>query len=248
MNLAFPAFIAGFLMFLAPCTLPLVPGYLGFISGVSLEHLDVKKARHKIFINGLLYVFGFSAVFISLGTVFAASGALFGGYRIWLARVGGKFIVFFGLYTLGFSHLRAFQFLARERTLPVIKYFSPGNPVSSLVFGMTFALGWTPCVGPILGSILTLAATAGSIKGGAVLLALFSLGLAIPFLLIALFIGSAMRFVARYSSYLAFVSLVGGVFLVFLGLLIFTDNLAVWTGIAYRLFQFINYDALINYL
>src|SRR3989338_10106535 len=101
MNLAFPAFIAGFLMFLAPCTLPLVPGYLGFISGVSLEHLDVKKARHKIFINGLLYVFGFSAVFISLGTVFAASGAFFGVYRIWLPPGGGACFVFFVLLTLG---------------------------------------------------------------------------------------------------------------------------------------------------
>lgn len=248
-SLIIPAFIAGILTFLAPCTLPLVPGYLGFISGVSTQDIQdpskSKKARRKIFFNGILYVIGFSLVFIVLGSLFGLGGAALIKYRFWLSRIGGLFVIFFGLFMLGILQL---PFLNVEKNIGSIKMLKPGNPLSSLVFGATFALGWTPCVGPILGSILTLAATSATIGQGAFLLAVFSLGLAVPFLIIAASIGSASAYLAKLSQYLNVVSVIGGVFLVFLGVLLLTNNLGAWMAYFYRLFGFIRYDRLLNYL
>ncbi|MBI2459749.1 MAG: sulfite exporter TauE/SafE family protein [Parcubacteria group bacterium] len=248
-SLIIPAFIAGLLTFLAPCTLPLVPGYLGFISGVSLNDLKdpdkVKLARQKIFLNGLLYVMGFSLVFIILGSLFGLGGGALIKYRLWLSRLGGLFIIFFGLFMLGILKL---PFLNTEKHLSRIKFLKPGNPASSLLFGATFAFGWTPCVGPILGSILLLAAARATIGQGAFLLAVFSLGLATPFLLIAASIGSASAYLAKLNKYLNLVSIVGGVFLIFLGVLLLTNNLNIWTSYFYRAFSFINYNKLLDYL
>ncbi len=243
--LIIPAFIAGLLTFLAPCTLPLVPGYLGFISGVSLADLEnptlAKRARLRIFYNGLLYVIGFSLVFIVLGSLFGLGGAALVKYRIWLARIGGIFIIVFGLYMLKLIHL---PFLSSLQ----IRSIQPGKPLSSFLFGTTFAFGWTPCVGPILGSILLLASTSATVGQGAFLLFIFSLGLAIPFLLIALGIGSAAKYLGTIKKYLSVVALFGGVFLIFLGVLLVTNQFAAWLGYAYQLFDFIDYAKLLDYL
>jgi|SRR3989344_984482 len=139
-------------------------------------------------------------------------------------------------------------FLTIERHFVSVKTLKPGNPASSLIFGAAFSLGWTPCVGPILGSILTLAAAGGTVGQGAFLLSVFSLGLAIPFLAIALSIGSASTYLHKISKYLNIISIIGGMFLIFLGLLLLTNKLGVWSGYFFRLFDFINYDALLNYL
>lgn len=248
-SLIIPAFIAGILTFLAPCTLPLVPGYLGFISGVSASDLQdptkEKIARRKIFLNGVLYVIGFSLVFIILGSLFGLGGATLVKYRIWLSRIGGIFVIFFGLFMMGILKL---PFLNVEKHVGSVKALKPGNPISSLIFGATFAFGWTPCVGPILGSILTLAASLATIGQGAFLLAIFSLGLAVPFLIIAASISSASVYLAKVSKYLNAISFVGGIFLVFLGALLLTNSLASWISYFYQLFNFINYEGLLDYL
>ena len=246
-SLIVPAFIAGLLTFLAPCTLPLVPGYLSFISGVSLADLKdpdkVRQARLKIFYNGLLYVVGFSLVFILLGTLFGLGGAALIKHRLWLSRIGGAFVVFFGLYMLGLFRLPFF--LLVERHVISESWVRPGKPLSSLVFGTAFAFGWTPCVGPILGTILLLASTSATIGTGAFLLAIFSLGLAIPFLLIAAGVGSAGQWLAKVSRYL---NVIGGLFLIFLGMLLLTDKFSFWLSYAYQFFEFLDYDKLLDYL
>lgn len=248
--LAIPAFIAGILTFLAPCTLPLVPAYLGFISGASLEDLKdpekSKKARWKIFLNGLFFMIGFSAVFVIMGTLVGFVGARFlVPYRLWLSRIGGVFVIIFGLFMLNVLKI---PFLMKEKQLKTPALFKQGSPINSFILGSAFAFGWTPCVGPILGSILLLASTSTSALRGALMLAVFSAGLAIPFLLIALGISSASRYVQNISKYLNVVSVIGGVFLVFLGILLLTDNIGLLISYGYRIFQFINYDRLLDYL
>lgn len=246
MELIIPAFIAGLLTFLAPCTFPLVPGYLGFISGVSANDLqDPSKqqyAKRKVFLNGLMYVLGFSLIFMLLGSAFGAAGSFLGQHRIWLSRVGGIFVIFFGLYLMHVFDLKALSFLNREKRFRLTNKLHPGKPSSSFIFGMTFAFGWTPCVGPVLGSILVLASTSGTILEGTFLLAMFSLGLATPFLLLALAVGHAAAYVKKISRYLHIISVIGGIFLVFLGVLLLTDNLVIWIGKFYEWFDFFNIE------
>ncbi len=248
-SLIIPAFIAGILTFLAPCTLPLVPGYLGFISGVSTQDLrdplKLKSARRKIFLNGLLFVIGFSFVFILLGSLFGLGGSALAQYRLWLSRIGGIFVIFFGLFMTGVLRL---PILNVEKHISGIKALKPGNPASSLIFGATFAFGWTPCVGPILGSILTLATASATVGQGAFLLSVFSLGLAVPFLIIAAGIGSASNYISKLSKYLNIISIIGGLFLVFLGILLLINKLGVWIAYFYQWFNFINYERLLDYL
>lgn len=249
LSLVIPSFFAGLITFLAPCTLPLVPGYLGFISGVSSSELQdpakAKKAKGKIFLNGIFYVIGFSAVFIILGSLLGLGGQALGQYRIWLSRVGGVFVIIFGLYMLGILKI---SFLSAEKTFNPSKIVKPGNPLSSFLFGAAFAFGWTPCVGPVLGAILTLAASSATVFSGAFLLSIFSLGLAVPFLVIALFIGSASDYLIRASKYLKAISIIGGIFLILLGLLLITSKFSFWILYAYKFFDFINYQSILNYL
>lgn len=246
-----PTFIAGTLTFLAPCTLPLVPGYLSFISGSSLQDLRnpdlAKRTRFRIFLNGLLYVIGFSAVFILLGSLFGLGGAAFLQYRFLITRIGGLFVILFGLFLLA-PTLPMFRFLLRERSLPLVNRLRPGNPLSSLVFGGTFAFGWSPCVGPILGTVLTFAASSATVGSGTFLLTVFSAGLAIPFLGTALAIGWVSQHVAKITKYLSWVSAIGGAFLIVLGIIMFTDNFQVFISVFYQVFDFINYESLLEYL
>jgi len=264
--LLIPAFVAGVLTFLAPCTLPLVPGYLGFISGVSLEDLQdplkVRSVRRKVFINGLLYVIGFSAVFIVLGSLVGLGGSLLVQYRSIMSRVGGVFVIIFGVFMLQmavvyygdrFPVLRKFRlpgmaWLTGEHRLPLTDKLKPGKPVSSLIFGASFAVGWTPCVGPVLGAILTLAATGTSVLQGTILLAVFSLGLAVPFLILAGGIGYFMQRMQIINKVLPAISGIGGIFLIFLGVLVFTNSLGLWIAFFFKFFGFINYEAILDYL
>lgn len=243
------SFFAGLLTFLAPCTLPLVPAYLGFISGVDQDALKdpktAKAARRKIFLNGLAFIVGFSFVFIVFGVLAGFAGTALAPYRIWLARIGGVLVVLFGLFMLGLFKLPFFQ---TDKHIPIPKWLTLGKPSSSFFIGGTFALGWTPCVGPILGSILLLAGTSGTALQGGVMLTVFSLGLAIPFLIIALAFSRATAYIDRISKYLKAISIIGGVFLIILGLLLATDNFGLTIQYGYQLLEFINYDQLLNYL
>lgn len=251
-ELFFPAFIAGILMFLAPCTLPLIPGFLAFISGVSPQELEdpekMKKAHWRIWWNGVLYVVGFSTVFILFGSIFGLGGAGLSQYQHIIARVGGVLIIFFGIYMLGGSQWKILSFLNSEKKFHPTNMLQPGQPISSFLFGVIFALGWSPCIGPILGTILLLASTTATAGQGAILLTIFALGLAIPFLILAASIGSAIGFIKKVSRYLSIISKIGGVFLILLGVLMLFDNLEVWNGIMYKAFAFINYDSLLDYL
>lgn len=245
-----PSFVAGVLTFLAPCTLPIVPGYLGFISGSSLEDLKdpdkAKQARWKIFLNGFFFMLGFSAVFIILGTLVGFIAASFlAPYRLWLGRIGGVFVIIFGLFMLNVLKI---PLLNQEKQFKTPVLFKRGKPANSFILGSAFAFGWTPCVGPILGSILLLASTSTTALQGGLLLTVFSAGLALPFLLIAIGIGSASRYVQNISKYLNVISVIGGIFLIILGVLLVSGNIGLLISQAYRLLKFINYDRLLDYL
>ena len=243
------AFVAGILTFLAPCTLPLVPAYIGFISGVSKEDREdpskKKEVQRRIFLNGVFFVIGFSAVFILFGTLAGILGQGLVPYRIWLTRIGGILVILFGLFMLGVFRI---PFLQVDKRIRTPKWLTVGKPSSSLVIGSAFAFGWTPCVGPILGSILLLASTSTTALQGALLLTVFSAGLAIPFLLVAIGFSHAAVYIERISKYLKWVSVVGGVFLIILGLLLVTNNFGLLIQYGFELFGFIEYEALLDYL
>ena len=243
------AFIAGILTFLAPCTLPLVPAYLGFISGVSSKDLEnpetAQRARRKIFLNGVFFILGFSLVFIAFGTLAGVIGQGLVPYRIWLTRIGGILVILFGLFMLGAFNI---SFLQVDKRLKMPSFLKVGKPSSSLAIGSAFAFGWTPCVGPILGSILLLASTQTTALQGAFLLTVFSSGLAIPFLLVAFGFSHATQYINKISRYLKWTSIVGGIFLIFLGILLLTNNFSLLIQYGFQLFDFIGYDTLLEYL
>jgi len=252
-NLILPAFIAGVLTFLAPCTLPLVPGFLGFISGSSVKDLGlIKHNRHlrrKVLLNAVFYVFGFSLVFIFLGSLFGLLGSFLADYRVWLEKIGGVFVVFFGLYMMKVFDFKIFSFLHKEKKLNILNKLAPGKPSSSFIFGMTFSFGWTPCVGPVLGSVLLLATTTSTVWQGMLLLTVFSAGLALPFIVLALLAGQAVYVVRRLNKFLNLISFVGGIFLVFLGILVITGHMGIFITKFYQLFEFMDYqDKLLDYL
>lgn len=237
------AFVAGILMFLAPCTLPIVPGYLAFIAGVPAGQAGA--SRRRIFINALAFVIGFSVVFIVLGSFAAAIGALLGPWRSIIARGAGLLIILFGLTMLGIFNI---PFLSGERRIRLPKWLSLGHPHSSFLIGALFALGWSPCIGPILGTILFLASASATALEGALLLAIFSLGLAIPFLLCAWLIGRAEGLVQRAGPFAKALSLVGGVVLVALGVLMLTNTMGIFVAWGLSLFGGAGYERLLNYL
>lgn len=239
-------FIAGIIMFLAPCTLPLVPAYLAFISGVSGDGGALSRHdRIRIMKNGIAFVLGFSVVFIISGVLLGLFGSYVAPYRAILLQLSGILIILFGLMMLGVIRV---SFLERQHAFRISTLYTPGKQASAALVGASFAFGWTPCVGPILASVLLLAGTAGTVAEGTYLLTVFSLGLALPFLLTAFLYGHAARFVGRVSWVSRIISLVGGAFLVLLGVLILTDNFGLTITYGYEWFDFLHYDALLDYL
>lgn len=213
----FLAFTAGLVSFLAPCVLPLIPGYLAYLSGISLD--QSASQRWKVFLNSLFFVLGFSLVFASLGVLLnTILEAVAYDVLLWLSRIGGAVIIFFGLYLIGLIKL---DFLNKEYRLrvsiPLPRYFS------SFVFGAAFAAGWTPCVGAVLGAILGLAASS---PGSAfTLLLAYSLGFGLPFLVVGLFAQKASVWISKLGPSLLWINIIFGVVLVIFGILIFTQNL-----------------------
>ena len=239
------AFLAGLLMFIAPCTLPLVPAYLAFIAGVpEREAVEARSSllRGKIFFNALAFVAGFSIVFILFGIFAAFLGAHLGEGRYLLARLGGVVLVFFGIAMLGIFRI---PFLSSEWRPGVPAFLSLGHPGSALFLGALFALGWSPCIGPVLGSVLFLASASSTVLQGALLLFVFSLGLAVPFLLCALALGVASRAVIRLAAASVWLERIGAVFLICIGILMAFGgmNLLVSWGLSS-----FNYAPLLNYM
>lgn len=243
------AFVAGMLMFLAPCTLPIVPAYLAFIAGVPLSDLrnpaKRDKARWAVFRNACAFVVGFSAVFILLGASAGLLGVFIGPWRFILFRIGGAVLVVFGLTMLGWLPL---EFLSRERHVRLPAFLRLGTLPSSALIGALFAFGWSPCIGPILGTVLLLASSGSTAWWGALLLAVFSAGLAVPFLLVALMVTKAGELLARLDILVRVLTLFGGVSLIVMGFLVMTGSIDWFVAQGYALFNALGYDALLNYL
>jgi cytochrome c-type biogenesis protein len=219
------AFSAGLLSFLSPCVLPLFPSYLSFITGMSVADLSgdiAPAARRRVLLHALTFVVGFSIVFVALGATFSAAGQFLLEHREWIRQLGGALIVLFGLYIAGVFRLGLFG-----RTAQLQLREKPAGYLGSLLVGITFAIGWTPCVGPILGAILSLAGTAETVQRGVGLLVAYSAGLGVPFVLSALALGSFLRFFKRYRPFIPVVERAAGVLLVIVGVLVFTNYYTV---------------------
>ena len=253
---------AGLLSFLSPCVLPLVPSYLSFIAGVSFDdfkrsHADPKLLR-KVTLNSLLFIAGFSSVFMTLGFSFSLVGQILIQYQEAIRMAAGLLIAFFGLYISGgLEYLAKLAEVAERkwaghaiggilpiccRPLLIGRYLTrslqfhlgnrPAGYVGSLLIGFSFAVGWTPCVGPILGAILALASSTAHITSGLLLLGAYSVGLGIPFLLSSVAINSFFHFFSRFKRYIEIVHVGGGLLLILVGILIFTGYLTVLNTLA----------------
>jgi cytochrome c-type biogenesis protein len=207
------AFTAGVLSFLSPCVLPLVPSYIGFVTGLSLE--DMTRARRVALVHSLLFVLGFTAIFVALGAGATALGVLLAAYREWIGRVGGVLLIVFGLVLLEVIRVPA---LARDRRIYLAD--KPVGYLGSILVGIAFGAGWTPCIGPVLGGILSLASASASMGRGVGLLLAYSAGLAIPFLLASLAIERFLETFTRLRSRLVWISRLSGALLIVVGVLL----------------------------
>lgn len=228
------SFTAGLLSFLSPCVLPLIPSYVSFITGLSLD--DIQRSRRVTLIHSLLFIAGFTIVFLALGATATVLGQLLVRHRDWVGRVGGVLVIVLGLYLLGVFNIGAF---ARERRVHIAN--KPLGYLGTLLVGMAFAAGWTPCIGPILGGVLTYTASSADLQRGLVLLLAYSLGLAVPFMLAALMIDRFVVLLQRYRGALIWMSRASGALLVVVGLLMITGSMTVlsawlqsWTPEALR--------------
>lgn len=216
------AALAGLASFLSPCVLALVPAYVGYLGGraVTPEGVAVEN-RWTTFSHGLAFVLGFSVVFIALGLTASALGSLLFEYRGLLARIGGVIVVVFGLHTLGVINIPLLDYDTRRQYTP-----SPGlGYLSSALMGIFFSAGWAPCVGPVLGAILTMALNSANLQLGAVLLTAYSIGLAVPFLLAALGIGRVAELMRRHRQAVRVISIATGVVLIVVGVLLASGRL-----------------------
>jgi cytochrome c-type biogenesis protein len=216
------AFFAGIVSFLSPCILPIIPGFLAYLGGATSENVADNKARWGIFLNSLFFVIGFSIVFAVLGVLLngilahAAYAA-----QAWLSWIGGAVIIFFGLYLMGFFKIGFLEY--DHKLTPKINFRS--RYLTSLLFGFAFAAGWTPCVGPVLGGILGLAA---STPGEAFpLLLSYAFGLGVPFLVVGAFVSQATRWINRYARAFHYITIAFGAVLIVLGVLVFTQDLSL---------------------
>jgi cytochrome c-type biogenesis protein len=217
------AFLAGILSFLSPCVLPLVPSYISFITGISFQELtvgtDKKRIRYITLTNALSFILGFSSVFIALGVSSSEIGRFFFSYADVIRIIGGILVILFGLFIAGFLRL---DFLMIQKKI----YLSgkPAGYIGTFFVGMTFAAGWSPCIGPILGAILVYAGSRGSAYYGFQLLAAYSLGMAIPFLIAALGINVFLTYSVKLAKHMRIIMIMSGLLLVVFGILLLTDQ------------------------
>jgi cytochrome c-type biogenesis protein len=214
------AFSAGLLSFLSPCVLPLIPSYVTFITGLSLD--DVQHARKAALIHGSLFVLGFTLIFLAMGAGATMLGQVLIQNRDWISRVGGVVIIIFGLYLLGVLNI---GFLSRERRFHVAD--KPVGYLGTMVVGIAFGAGWTPCLGPILGSILLYTGTQADLGRGMLLLFAYSLGLAVPFLLSAVAIERFTGFFQRMRKQMIWISRISGAVMIVIGVMLVTNYFTV---------------------
>lgn len=227
----FLAFSAGLISFLSPCVLPLVPAYVSYMTGESVQSNNKTTDKFYILYKSLGFVIGFSIVFVIMGASITSLGKLFIKNQMIFKRIAGILIIIFGLHTSGILKIK---FFSKE-----MKFMSLGNSkgaFGSVLMGMAFAAGWTPCVGPILSSILVYATSMDTIGRGILLLILYSLGLAVPFVLTALAVDKLSSKLPKVTKHLKVVSIISGILLIILGVLIFTNKV----GLLSNYFNFIN--------
>jgi cytochrome c-type biogenesis protein len=214
------AFGAGLLSFVSPCVLPLIPSYLTFVTGVGFD--DLGTQRRAALVHALLFVLGFTLIFVTLGASATVLGRLLLAYRIWITRLGGALVVLFGLYLLGVVRVAAFD---RDRRVHLAN--KPVGYLGSVFVGIAFGAGWTPCLGPILGAILTYTAATADLSRGLPLLLAYSLGLALPFLVAAVAVERFLATVTRFRPHLARASQISGALLIIVGILMMLDMFTV---------------------
>jgi len=219
------AFVAGLLTFLSPCILPLIPSFIAYITGVSFKDLKAEKMREEVRVktlsHTLLFIAGFSVVFILLGLTATAIGRALFNFQGIIRIAGGALIIFFGLYLLGVIKL---DFMTKDHHM---KVRNGSTYVGSFLVGITFAAAWTPCAGPILGSILVMAGTESSVTRGALLLCSYSAGVAILFIITALTINHFLAVFTKFTKFVGYINKVGGVFLIIVGILMATNYMQV---------------------
>ena len=222
----FVAFSAGLLSFVSPCVLPLVPSYVTYITGLTFEDITSNKDRAKIrlitIFNSLVFIGGFTTVFVLFGGSATYIGRVLLTYQDIVQKVGGILIIIFGFYIMGVLKL---DFLTSEKKIHIER--KPGGYFGSFLVGMAFAAGWTPCVGPILGSILLYASTSGSVAKGMGLLAAYSLGLGLPLFISALAINSFISTFKVITRYMRWITITSGIFLIIIGIMIFTNSFTI---------------------
>ena len=218
------AFTAGLLSFLSPCVLPLIPSYVTFITGLSLE--DVQKSRRAALIHSLLFVLGFTLIFVALGATATAVGQLLGYQRVWISRIGGVLIIIFGLYMLGVFNIALFS---RERRVHIAD--KPVGYLGTLLVGIAFGAGWTPCIGPILGTILTYTASSADMQRGMWLLLAYSFGLAVPFLLSAVAVERFLDVFARMKRQMGWITRASGILMIAVGILMVTNYFTILASV-----------------
>jgi cytochrome c-type biogenesis protein len=222
------AFISGLLSFFSPCILPLVPSYLIFISGITFDdytELQSRKYRKIVLIHSLAFIVGFSFVFVVLGISSSALGRLLSNYQTYVMRIGGFMLIILGLYYLDVIKI---PFLNREKVIHLQE--KPVGLFGSFIIGVTFSFGWTPCIGPALSSILIIASTTESIWEGIYLLGLYSLGLAIPFIISALLFDQLFGLLKKYSSIVKYSMRILGVLFIIIGILFFSSYWSLVIG------------------
>ncbi|HEY4930759.1 MAG TPA: cytochrome c biogenesis protein CcdA [Terriglobales bacterium] len=221
------AFVAGILSFLSPCVLPLVPGYVSLISGATVEDLQAGDRRMlgTVMLHSLTFILGFSVVFIALGAVATGIGQFANEYHNLLAKAAGIIVIVFGLHLTGLLKIKA---LYADKRLHDVKGGS--SALGSFAVGFAFAFGWTPCIGPILATILVFAGAQETVFKGVLLLAIYSAGLAVPFLLTSLGVDRFLGFYTRFRRHLHTVEVISGVLLIVVGVLIFMNNLRLLSG------------------
>ncbi|OGF98441.1 MAG: cytochrome C biogenesis protein [Candidatus Glassbacteria bacterium GWA2_58_10] len=230
------AFSAGIFSFISPCVLPLIPAYISFVSGISIDELqqagaDRKRQLLRVLASTLIFVLGFSAVFILLGAGASIIGKLLFTYRVWFSRVSGTLIVVLGLHMTGIFRI---GFLEYEKRIQVRK--NPFGAIGIFLIGAAFAFGWTPCIGPILAAILALAAQEGTVGWGMLMLAVYSAGLGLPFIVTGLALNGFLGVYKKMRKHLRTIEIIAGIFLLAVGLLIFFDMFSILSGLLIQLF------------
>ncbi|MBN2705952.1 MAG: sulfite exporter TauE/SafE family protein [Deltaproteobacteria bacterium] len=222
------AFTAGVFSFISPCVLPLIPSYLTYITGISFDDLVDSRSpaiRRRTLLHSLFFILGFTLVFVALGASATLVGGFFQANQALIRKIGGVIVILLGIHITGLFKLKL---LEREKRFEFND--KPLGYLGSVLVGVAFAAGWTPCIGPILASILLYAGTAENVSGGVFLLVAYSLGLGLPFLVSALAFNTFIAYFSRFNRYLRVISIVSGIFLIIVGLLLVFNYLSVFTG------------------